>query len=380
MSFLKARVQNFNLQTAAPWLGLLFGILFSCLLATFFGENPLHILKILTTSFFNSKFDLGLTLFYTTCLIFSGLAFALPMKAGLFHIGSEGQILMAALAAAFAGSQIVPYESSFSVVISFLVVLLTGAVSGALSAMVIAAFKIFKQAHEVVVAIMLNFIFAALTTWITVNRLQSTTSQNPETELIHPSLRFLQNDFLKTYFENSAVSSFLLVALFACVLMAFIESKTLWGYKIRAYGQNPHAAKRIGINENQVLFISLGLAGVFSAFVGLTEVLGNTFQYKIGFSPQYGFLGIAVSLLARQNFLGIIGSAFLMACLHKGASDLDLETENMTRDFSRVLQAIIIFSVAASYFIFSKWKSAKSPIKSDSTNPDKKSSSAKGDK
>jgi simple sugar transport system permease protein len=77
--------------------------------------------------------------------------------------------------------------------------------------------------------------------------------------------------------------------------------------------------------------------------VGLTEVLGNSFQYKIGFSPQYGFLGIAVSLLAEQNFVGIIGSAFLMACLHKGASDLDLETEHLTRDFSRVLQAIIIF-------------------------------------
>ena len=359
MKFLKSLFQDFNMQKAAPWLGLIFGILFSCLLAAFFGENPLHILKILTTSFFNSKFDLGLTLFYTTCLIFSGLAFALPMKAGLFHIGSEGQILMAALAAAFAGSQIVPYEGSFSVAVSFFVVLLTGAVSGALSAAIIAAFKIFKQAHEVVVAIMLNFIFAALTTWITVNRLQSSTSQNPETELIHPSLRFLQNDFLKTYFENSAVSVFLIVALISCVLMAFVESRTLWGYKIRAYGQNPHAAKRIGINENQILFISLGLAGVFSAFVGLTEVLGNTFQYKIGFSPQYGFLGIAVSLLARQNFIGIIGSAFLMACLHKGASDLDLETEKMTRDFSRVLQAIIIFSVAASYYIFNKWNFSK---------------------
>jgi general nucleoside transport system permease protein len=86
--------------------------------------------------------------------------------------------------------------------------------------------------------------------------------------------------------------------------------------------------------------------------VALTEVLGNSFQYKIGFSPQYGFLGIAVALLARQNSIGIIFSAFLMACLHKGASDLDLETQFLTRDFSNVLQALIIFSVAASYFIF----------------------------
>jgi simple sugar transport system permease protein len=310
-----------------------------------------HVFKILTTSFAASKFDLGLTLFYTSCLIFSGLAFAVPMKAGLFHIGSEGQILFSALIAAWMGTAIVPFNNSFSLIISVAVIILSTLISGAFAAVIIAFFKIFKQAHEVVVAIMLNFIFAALTTWITVNRLQSPTSQNPETALIADSFQFLKNDFLKTYFDNSPVSVFLIVALVCCLILSFVEKKTMIGYKIRAYGANPSAAARIGISQNQILTLSLSLAGIFSAGVGLTEVLGNTFQYKIGFSPQYGFLGIAVSLLAEQNFVGIIGSAFLMACLHKGASDLDLETEHLTRDFSRVLQAIIIFSVAASYFI-----------------------------
>lgn len=347
----------------APWFGLVFGISLSCLLAVFFKENPFHILKVLTTSFFSSKFDLGLTLFYTTCLIFSGLAFAVPMKAGLFHIGSEGQILMSALAAAYFGTAIVPFNNSLSLIASTLIILISTLVTGALSAMLLAAFKLFRQAHEVVVAIMLNFIFAAITTWLTVNHLQSPTSQNPETALLNEPFQFLKNDFLKTYFENSPVSVFLFVALMACVVLYFFENKTLIGYKVKAYGYNPHAAIRLGISQNQILFISLGLAGVFSAFVGLTEVLGNTFQYKIGFSPQYGFLGIAVSLLARQNFIGIIGSAFLMACLHKGASDLDLETEHLTRDFSRVLQAIIIFSVAASYYLFSRKKLNKSEKK-----------------
>lgn len=342
------------MKKLAPWIGLVVGITIACLLSLLFKENPLHILKVLTTSFFNSKFDLGLTLFYTTCLIFSGLAFAVPMKAGLFHIGSEGQILVSALTSAYLGTAIIPLDNKFSVLISSLIIILVTMLSGAASAWIIAAFKLYKQAHEVVVAIMLNFIFAALTTWITVNKLQSSTSQNPETALLNDSFRFLQNDFLKTYFENSAVSSFLLVALVSCVVMTYLETRTLWGYKVRAYGQNPSAAKRIGIDEVQVLLISMGLAGMFSAGVGLTEVFGNTHQYKIGFSPQYGFLGIAVSLLARQNFIGIIGSAFLMACLHKGASDLDLETENLTRDFSRVLQAIIIFSVATSYYIFNR--------------------------
>jgi ABC-type uncharacterized transport system permease subunit len=337
----------------APWFGLVIGISISCSLSLLFNENPWHVFKVLATSFFNSKFDFGLTLFYTTCLIFSGLAFAIPMKAGLFHIGSEGQILLSALVAAYLGSAVVPFDNSFSLVASILFIIITTLISGALSALVIALFKLYKQAHEVVVAIMLNFIFAAITTWITVNHLQNSASQNPETAPISLVFQFLQNDFLKTYFENSAVSSFLIVAVGSCILLYILEKKTLIGYQLRAYGRNPHAAHRIGISSIKILCLSLGLAGMFSAFVALTEVLGNSFQYKIGFSPQYGFLGIAVALLARENFIGIIGSAFLMACLHKGASDLDLETNYLTRDFSRVLQAIIIFSVAASYFIFS---------------------------
>ena len=342
-----------NSKKIAPWLGLLLGIVISCSLSALFSESPWHVFKILSTSFFNSKFDFGLTLVYTTCLIFSGLAFAIPMKAGLFHIGSEGQILLAALVAAYMGSAHFSGATTLPAGLAFLLLVAVTLFSGMLAALVLAFFKLVKHAHEVVVAIMLNFIFAALTTWLTVNYLQNPDSQNPETALIVPSLRFLENDFLKLYFEKSAVSSFLIVAVFSCVVLYVFEKKTLLGYQIRAFGINSAAAGRIGISSRKTLIMTLGLAGVFSAFVGLTEVLGNTFQYKIGFSPQYGFLGIAVALLARQHFVGIIGSAFLMACLHKGASDLDLETNFLTRDFSNVLQAIIIFSVAASYFLFS---------------------------
>lgn len=347
-------MKQINWRWLSPWIGLFFGIGLSCLLALFFNESPVAVFKVLATSFMNSKYDFGLTLFYTTCLVFSGLAFALPMKAGLFHIGAEGQLLISALVAAYLGSAIVPFDNSLSLIISVATLILFSLMAGALSASVIALFKIYRQAHEVVVAIMLNFILAAVATWATVNKLQSTTSQNPETSLMSEPFQWLKNDFLKIYFENSPVSSFLIVAVIGCLVLYLIETRTVLGLKLNAFGQNPHAAERLGISGRKMLLGTMALAGAFSACVGLTEVLGNTFQYKIGFSPQYGFLGIAVSLLARQNFLGIVGSAFLMACLHKGASDLDLETTYLTRDFSRVLQAIIIFSVAASYYIFNR--------------------------
>jgi simple sugar transport system permease protein len=52
-------------------------------------------------------------------------------------------------------------------------------------------------------------------------------------------------------------------------------------------------------------------------------------------------------LLAQNNPLGVIVSAFLMAALHKGASDLDLETSTITRDFSKIIQSLVILGIAA---------------------------------
>ncbi len=342
----------------APVFGLIIGLAVSCLLALLFKENPLHVLKILVTSSFNSKFDLGLTLFYTTCLIFSALAFAIPIKAGVFHIGAEGQIIFSAVMAAYLGN-ILQFDTISSVAILIVLTLL----SGFTAAYVIALLKVYRQAHEVVVAIMLNFILSAFATWLTINRLQNPESQNPETKMIQPAFQFLKNDFLKNYFDQAPVSLFILLAVVICFILFILEKKTLWGAQVAAYGANPLAARRLQIGNLKILTLTLGLAGVFSACVALTEVLGNTFQFKIGFSPGYGFLGIAVALLARNHFLGIIAAAFVMASLHKGASDLDLETQFLTRDYSLILQAIIIFSVASSYYFFSR--QSKKKVKHD---------------
>jgi simple sugar transport system permease protein len=67
----------------------------------------------------------------------------------------------------------------------------------------------------------------------------------------------------------------------------------------------------------------------------------------VGFSPEYGFIGIAVALLGRNQPAGVVVAALLFGALHKGAMALDLETEHVTQELSLVLQALIILSVSA---------------------------------
>lgn len=143
--------------------------------------------------------------------------------------------------------------------------------------------------------------------------------------------------------------------------------KTPLGYEFRAVGSNPEAARRAGISEKKIQILAMSIAGSMAAFVALSEVLGSMGQYRMGFSPDYGFMAIAVALLANNNPIAIILTAFLMGALHKGASDLDLETNVITRDFSKVIQAFVILGVAAQGYWHMSRKN-KNSIKTGSSN------------
>ncbi len=331
----------------SPMLGLIIGLFICSVMVWFFNESPFHFLQILAGSFYQSKFDMGLTLYYVTIFIFSGLAFSIPFKAGLFNLGTEGQIIFTAMVAAVIGQMA---QTNYTLVI------VGTLIAGLLSAWIIASFKAFRNSHEVVVAIMLNFIFASLASYVVLNFYQNTSSQNPESSLIQVSLQGASQDPLKVYFDGAPVSCFLILGLICAMGVWVLENKTRWGLEMKAFGENPAASERAGISHRKIIFLVLGLSGVFSSLIGLTEILGNTFQYKIGFSVTYGFLGIVVALLAQGNPIGIIFSAFVIAILHKGASDLDMETMHLTRDYSKVIQAVIILSVGAAVYFEKKLK------------------------
>jgi simple sugar transport system permease protein len=96
-----------------------------------------------------------------------------------------------------------------------------------------------------------------------------------------------------------------------------------------------------------MMVLSMAVAGGLAGLVGVGEVLGNAGKFRLGFSPEYGFIGIAVALLGRNQPSGVVAAALLFGALHKGTADLDLETEHVTRELSLVLQALIILSVSA---------------------------------
>jgi general nucleoside transport system permease protein len=322
-----------------PILAVALGLALGLGVTRIAGESPWHVLQILWKSAFGSGYDFGMTLFYTTPLIFTGLAVAVPFQAGLFNIGAEGQLTLGALAAAAVGALWPALPWPLAPVLATAAAILAGMFWGWIPGWLRAR----RGSHEVINTIMLNFIAAGLASYVTLYLLKNPDTQNPETRNIGAG--YLIHQFV--IFGGAPVSTALPLAITAAALVWILLWRTVLGYEMRAVGQSEPAARAAGINSGKIRIIAMSVAGGLAGLVGVGEVLGNAGKFRLGFSPEYGFIGIAVALLGRNQPVGVVAAALLFGALHKGAADLDLETEHVTRELSLVLQALIILSVSA---------------------------------
>jgi simple sugar transport system permease protein len=328
-----------KLLTALAWPvgAALAGLVVAALLAGLAGEDPIRVLGILARSAFGSSFGFGYTLYYATPLIFAGLAVALPYRAGLFNIGAEGQLLVgsAAVAAVGIGFASLPGVAAIPLGIA------AGAVAGAAWGLLAGWMRARRGAHEVIVTILLNIVAGALVNWIILALLKDPSSQAAESLPIGDGFRIESR-----LVEGTPANWTFLLGIALAVLAHYLLVRTVFGFDIRATGQNPSAARAQGISEARVLMIVMALAGALAGLVGVNEVMGQAWRLKDGFSPGYGYTGIAVALLARGRPLGVIPAALFFGALHRGAADLDIDTENVSRDLALVMQAIVILVVA----------------------------------
>ena len=322
-----------------PILAVVLGLALGLGVTALAGENPWRVFKILVHGAFGTRNDFGMTLFYSTPLIFTGLSVAIAFHAGLFNIGAEGQLTMGALAAAAVGALWPGMPSMVAPVLAGLGAILAGMIWGAIPGWLRAR----RGSHEVINTIMFNFIAAGLASYVTLYLLKNPESQNPETR--HVGANYLLHPF--DFFNGAPVSAALLLALVAAVLVWVFLWRTALGFEIRAVGQSESAARAAGIDTARIRIVAMALAGGLAGMVGMGEVLGNSGNFRVGFSAEYGFLGIAVALLGRNQPLGIVAAALLFGALHKGAAALDMDTEHVTKELSLILQALVILSVSA---------------------------------
>jgi simple sugar transport system permease protein len=336
-------------QFAAIVTGLAVGLCAAALA----GENPFHVLRVMVIAGFGTAYDLGMTLVYTTPLIFTGLSVAVAYRAGLFNIGAEGQLVLGAMSATAAALSVASAfpesaldSSPWGRGVAMLVCAFAAAFAGGLAGLLVGFLRARRGSHEVVTSIMLNFLVTAFTSWLVLERYRSLDTQNPETQPVAPAFRAAN----LAQFDGAPVTVWFFCGILAALAVWFLFQRTRPGFGMLATGQNPVAATFAGIDTGRQMMIAMAVAGALAGLGGLGDVLGGTGRFRIGFSSDYGFTGIAVALLAGGRPLAVVASALLFGALHKGALDLDFETDHVTRDLATIIQGCVILFATVRWF------------------------------
>ncbi len=289
------------------------------------------------TSFVQMIKPITETLAYATPITMAGLGLAVAFRSGLFNIGATGQIIFGAMFAGWVGIFVeLPFYLHFPLAV------LAGIVGGGLFGALVGLLKATTGANEVIVTIMLNYIAAMLLSFfLKTPLLQAPGSINP----ISPPVR----DTSKYWFflgDQFRVHGGLIAMLLAVVFTWWLLNRSTLGFRFRALGHNPNAAKVAGINIGLTYVLVMGISGALAGLAGTSQVLGTEKFLTLGVAASFGFDAITVALLGRSNPWGVLVAGLLFGGLRAGAVTMQAN-QGVPIDIVLVVQSLIVLFIAA---------------------------------
>jgi ABC-type uncharacterized transport system permease subunit len=302
------------------------------------GYDPIEVYAGFYNGAFGSQVGLGNTLRWAAPMILTGLAVAVAFRASMWNIGVDGQLYLGAVAAAWVGFSLNGAPAWLTVLASLALAMVVGGIWGAIPGWLRAR----TGASELVTTLMLNYVGILITDYLVLGPIrnwgpQGTTFRSPT---ILPAAE-LSRIIAKT---QANVGFFIAIAL-AIVLFLIIRRATV-GYEMRIVGTNRWFAQYGGINVRRTIVVAMLISGMIAGLAGGIEVLGVHRAFVQRFSTGLGFDGIVVSLLAKNNPLGVIASGIFFGALRTGSTAVERTTE-VPRAMVTIFQSIIVLGVTA---------------------------------
>ncbi|MER7796982.1 ABC transporter permease [Microbacterium sp. NPDC096154] len=272
-------------------------------------------------------------------LIAAGLGVAVAFRVGLFNIGAQGQIVFGA-----AFTALLTFRLDLPMAVQLPVTLLGGIIGGAIWAGIAGVLKARTGAHEVILTIMLNYVAVLFVEWMvsTQGVLQKAGTTQPITDATPAGAVF--PELLGPRFPNLDLG-FLFVVLATVFVWWLLEHSSL-GLRMRAVGENPHAAKAAGISVPRIYIYAMLFAGGLAGLAGMNQIQGAvTTGFNSHIDAGFGFDAITVALLGRSRAWGTFAAGLLFGALKAGA--YQMQAAGIPVDFVLVVQALVVLFVAA---------------------------------
>lgn len=320
------------LSIAIPVVSVLLALVVGAVIILCLGKNPVQGYIELFQGALGNPGRIAQSLMSASPLIFTSLAVAFAYKCGVFNLGGEGQFIMGAVCCIMV-LQVTGAQGP----VAILLALVTGIVAGGLWGLLPGIMKITRGLNELITTIMLNYVATLFMGYIYSGPFRESEGGNPQTAAVVDSAMLPKLDRMHVG---------VVIAILLAVLVWYVIYKTSFGFKIRAVGLNPTAARVAGFPVKRLVLLSFIISGAIAGFGGAVELLGKQYRIMAGYGTGFGFSGVAIALIAQLNPMGSMFVALFFGMLQTGSSAMQAAIQVPTAIVDILRALIIIFAVA----------------------------------
>ncbi len=336
---LEKRVERSTaIAIASPLIAIALTLVTAAILFAIMGKDPIAALDVYFMEPLTDPYSLEEIAVKATPLVMIAVGLSLCYIANVWNIGAEGQFIVGAvcgswLAVRTNGTDVGPWLLP--------VMLVLGAIGGALYALVPAICRVYFGASEILTSLMLVYIADLGMDYLVRGPWRDPQGLNfPTTAAFDPAAS------VPTLIEGSRLHAGAIIALVVVMLATVLLGRMIMGFEIRLVGAAPRAARFSGFNADRLVIFTFMISGALAGLAGIIEVAGPVGHLDPGVSSGLGFTAIIVAFLGRLNPIGILIAGLFLALTFIGGESAQISMK-VSNDLTRVFQGILLFYVLA---------------------------------
>lgn len=317
------------------------------------GVSPGRAASAFVDGVFGTQLNLAGTLTQMVPMTMVALGWIVVFRAGRFHVGFPGQIVFGGIFVS-----IVALNVSLPRPILLPLTILAGILGGALYAAIAAWLWAKRGVNEILSTLLLNLVAFQVVAWWVRKPFHDPTTPLPLTRELHENARW------PSLITNTQLHWDILLIPVAIAAVAFVLSRTTFGFGLRLLGANPSFARHAGLSPERIGSQAIILSGGLAGLAGTSLVLASqTPAMGEDFAGVFGFTGIAVALLARNSPLALIPAALLFAALSQGGGVMEVTVgiSSSLADFIQGLMILLVLAATTMMFLLRRrWQTRRS--------------------
>ncbi|HEY1719721.1 MAG TPA: ABC transporter permease [Magnetospirillaceae bacterium] len=299
------------------------------------GRDPLEVYGLMLDEGFGGPDELAATLSAATPVLFCAVATAISFRAGVFNMGVEGAFYLGGLAGAVAGFSFPGLPGPLHIVVELAI----GAAIGGLWLTLPGWLKAQLDVDEVVSTLMLNFVAINFTAYLVNHVFLAPGAGNSQTPLI------VEAGWLPRLMPPATLNLGFIIALVLLVAYDLWGRFTPLGFEARVTGLNARFSRAVGIDVSALIIKTAAISGLIGGLAGASHAAGLVHRFVAGFSPGYGFTGLAVVLLGRNNAVGMLIGAIIFGALSSAGTTVQLFSDIPIQIVDVLQGTVTVFAV-----------------------------------